>query len=153
MKWNVMGRDGKIYETSDEIAKTDFACLIRPHMFPPEESVAKELNLDRCIRILPHHQNTGGFFIALIRKRALASSQTDDQKQTEDAPTTVESTTTTSITTCETAAQDSHQPPEADVSKSMKAPPAKRLKHVWLENPFQFFESNQQLLNDWPKIK
>ncbi len=38
-------------------------------MFPPELSVAKELNLDRCIRVLPHHQNTGGFFIAVIRKK------------------------------------------------------------------------------------
>jgi len=39
-------------------------------MFPPELSVAKEMGLEKCIRILPHYQNTGGFFITVLRKIA-----------------------------------------------------------------------------------
>jgi len=36
-------------------------------MFPEK---ADDLHLDRCIRVLPHHMDTGGFFIAIIQKVA-----------------------------------------------------------------------------------
>ncbi|CCA74131.1 related to NCL1-tRNA (cytosine-5-)-methyltransferase / probable Orotate phosphoribosyl transferase [Serendipita indica DSM 11827] len=35
-------------------------------MFPPQE--VHELNLDRCWRIYPHLQNTGGFFVAVLER-------------------------------------------------------------------------------------
>lgn len=37
-------------------------------MFPDEDSA--KMPLDRCMRILPHHGDTGGFFIAVMEKRA-----------------------------------------------------------------------------------
>ena len=37
-------------------------------MFPPTEEEQQQMHLDRCMRILPHHQNTGGFFVAVFRK-------------------------------------------------------------------------------------
>ena len=39
-----------------------------PSLWPPAEAAA--MNLDRCSRLLPHDQDTGGFFIALLKKRA-----------------------------------------------------------------------------------
>jgi hypothetical protein len=30
--------------------------------------MAKKINLDHSMRILPHDQNSGGFFIALLKK-------------------------------------------------------------------------------------
>ena len=27
------------------------------------------MQLQRCMRLLPHHQDSGGFFVALLRKR------------------------------------------------------------------------------------
>ncbi|KAF0689683.1 Aste57867_18888 [Aphanomyces stellatus] len=36
-------------------------------MFPPD---AADMNLDRCLRFLPHDQNTGGFFVAVLEKVA-----------------------------------------------------------------------------------
>ena len=36
-------------------------------MFPQKPD---DLHLDRCIRVLPHHMDTGGFFIAVIQKVA-----------------------------------------------------------------------------------
>ena len=35
-------------------------------MYPPSPEVAVQLHLDRCIRILPHDQDTGGFFVAVL---------------------------------------------------------------------------------------
>ncbi|KAH9261810.1 hypothetical protein BASA81_000466 [Batrachochytrium salamandrivorans] len=35
-------------------------------MFPP--SNLSELNVDRCMRLLPHDQDSGGFFVAVFRK-------------------------------------------------------------------------------------
>ena len=36
-------------------------------MFPEKPG---DLHLERCIRVLPHHMDTGGFFIAVIQKVA-----------------------------------------------------------------------------------
>ena len=37
-----------------------------PSMYPPVPEVAAQLHLDRCVRILPHDQDTGGFFVAVL---------------------------------------------------------------------------------------
>ncbi len=47
--------------------------LIRPSMFPPAKEEREEMNLKRCMRILPHQQDTGGFFVAVVRKKALCA--------------------------------------------------------------------------------
>lgn len=41
---------------------------VRPSVFPPSKEEAKKFQLDRCMRVLPHDNNTGGFFVALLRK-------------------------------------------------------------------------------------
>lgn len=40
----------------------------RPTMFPPGD--ASSLHLENCVRVLPHQNNTGGFFVCCIRKVA-----------------------------------------------------------------------------------
>ena len=42
--------------------------------FPPAPEVAASYNLRYCMRLLPHHQDTGGFFVALLRKVAPLST-------------------------------------------------------------------------------
>ena len=37
-------------------------------MFPPTEEIAKKICLDFTMRILPHDQNSGGFYVALLKK-------------------------------------------------------------------------------------
>lgn len=55
--------------------KADNFCLQAKHaqnlsesMFADDESAS--LPLDRCMRVLPHHDDTGGFFIAVFQKKA-----------------------------------------------------------------------------------
>jgi tRNA (cytosine34-C5)-methyltransferase len=109
LTWNLMSKTGEIYNKVEEV-KPEFVNLMRPYMFPPELSVAKELNLDRCIRVLPHHQNTGGFFIAVIRKIAPVLNVDLDAN----------------FISSEVKPKVADGPPEADMSRVMKAPPAKR---------------------------
>jgi len=37
-------------------------------VFPPTPEEAASMGLERCLRLLPHDANTGGFFVCLIRK-------------------------------------------------------------------------------------
>lgn len=40
----------------------------RSSVFPPSAEEAAAMRLELCMRLLPHDQNTGGFFIALLKK-------------------------------------------------------------------------------------
>ncbi|KAJ3299175.1 tRNA (cytosine(34)-C(5))-methyltransferase [Borealophlyctis nickersoniae] len=64
-KWKVITEDG-VYEKLDEmkIEKQDHFKT----MFPPTEEKAEKYKLERCLRIYPHLQNTGGFFVAVMMK-------------------------------------------------------------------------------------
>jgi len=45
-------------------------CKIRESSFPPSAEEAASMNLERCMRIMPHDQNTSGFFICVLKKTA-----------------------------------------------------------------------------------
>jgi len=98
-KWKVMTKSGewigKVEELPEAI-KTTF----KPSIFPPSEEEAAEFHLDRCMRILPHHQDTGGFFIAVLEKschlpgsiqaklaaRALEKAKEQENSKEEEKP-------------------------------------------------------------------
>ncbi|KAL8455139.1 hypothetical protein Emag_000976 [Eimeria magna] len=59
------------YDSFAEIPKTAKAAKkIRPSMFPPAHipGEAEDVPLHRCMRFFPHVNNTGGFFVAVMRK-------------------------------------------------------------------------------------
>jgi 16S rRNA C967 or C1407 C5-methylase (RsmB/RsmF family) len=58
-KWKVK-KNGKFYDSFLENEG------LQTTMFPPQN--IETLNIDRCMRVYPHHQNTGGFFVAVIEK-------------------------------------------------------------------------------------
>jgi 16S rRNA C967 or C1407 C5-methylase (RsmB/RsmF family) len=43
---------------------------IRQTCFPPTTEEAEKFHLERCLRVLPHDMDTGGFFVALLKKVA-----------------------------------------------------------------------------------
>ncbi|MFT7811730.1 tRNA (cytosine(34)-C(5))-methyltransferase isoform X1 [Arapaima gigas] len=68
--WKVMTKTGEWYSNWSEVPVSRHT-QIRPTMFPPTDpEKLKEMKLERCMRILPHHQNTGGFFVAVLVKKA-----------------------------------------------------------------------------------
>lgn len=66
--WKVMGADMAEYATYDEAHAAGEGHLVKPSMFPPTAETAASYHLERCLRCYPHLQNSGGFFIAALRK-------------------------------------------------------------------------------------
>ncbi|ODQ82012.1 hypothetical protein BABINDRAFT_31874 [Babjeviella inositovora NRRL Y-12698] len=85
--WPVFGKDMELREIGAE----DVAASV----FPPSEEEAKAFNLKNCIRVYPHQQNTGGFFITVFekigetveKKRAASDEQEAVKKAKIDADT------------------------------------------------------------------
>lgn len=46
---------------------------IIPSMFPPPKENRSSMLLDRCLRLFPHDQDTGGFFVAVLEKKGQES--------------------------------------------------------------------------------
>jgi len=65
--------------TSYDDVPVEMQNRVRASCFPPDHVEAQGMNLHRCIRCLPHDNNTGGFFVALLRKKARLSA-TDDRE-------------------------------------------------------------------------
>ncbi|XP_016126399.1 tRNA (cytosine(34)-C(5))-methyltransferase [Sinocyclocheilus grahami] len=68
--YTVMTKEGQWFSDWSEVP-TSRHTQIRPTMFPPTDpEKLANMKLERCMRILPHHQNTGGFFVAVLVKKA-----------------------------------------------------------------------------------
>ena len=51
------------------------------------KALAEEEHIDRCVRVLPHDQNTGGFFVAILRKVGeLGAKKTVEEKKELSPP-------------------------------------------------------------------
>ncbi|KAI0280399.1 cytosine-5--methyltransferase [Russula aff. rugulosa BPL654] len=84
-KWlPVGGRDMKYFETYDDYIASlsggkGTARLVRSH-WPPTE----DLGLERSIRIYPHLQDTGGFFIAVLQHRRSTAVPKEGKRTAEE---------------------------------------------------------------------
>lgn len=76
--WKVMDKDQAWYSTFDEVLKNEDGKDSRTNritrsMFPTETEKSHEdssrIPLERCIRVYPHLQDTGSFFIAVLEKK------------------------------------------------------------------------------------
>ena len=67
LTWKVFNKQGIEIKSFDEAGNVS---LIKKSMFPPSLEEAQSINLQFCMRIYPHLQNTGGFFIAVLEKHA-----------------------------------------------------------------------------------
>ncbi|CAF0962405.1 unnamed protein product [Rotaria sordida] len=85
--WCVIGKNQDIYNSFEEVPK-NMQSLARPNMFAPSNDILEQLHLERCIRVLPHHQDTGAFFVALFRKidKTLDSSLSTQEETSQKRP-------------------------------------------------------------------
>ncbi|XP_068700887.1 RNA cytosine-C(5)-methyltransferase NSUN2-like isoform X1 [Montipora foliosa] len=69
--WKVMTKGMKIVDNCDPGTEY-YAKGFKAPMLPPSSDIANELHLERCMRVYPHQQDTGGFFIAVLEKKCEA---------------------------------------------------------------------------------
>ncbi|XP_077274417.1 tRNA (cytosine(34)-C(5))-methyltransferase Nsun2 isoform X2 [Temnothorax americanus] len=65
--WKPASKNLQYYDRWDDVPE-QWQTQVRPKMFPPEANEVSKFHLERCMRILPHHQDTGGFFVAVLEK-------------------------------------------------------------------------------------
>lgn len=85
--WEVADKDcNEFYRSFDDVPE-QYRTLIRPQMFPPAAEDADKFGLNRCLRVLPHHQNTGGFFVAALTKKRLLpwERKTEEKSDVQNA--------------------------------------------------------------------
>ena len=75
--WKVMDNEGVWVE---EDSGGDKKGGVFSSFFPPPPGAAAHFCLERCLRVYPHHQNTGGFFVAVIHKVAALPWMKDKAK-------------------------------------------------------------------------
>ena len=61
--WLSSYEEAEKFKLTDKVHKTMFC----------DKSTISEHHLERTVRILPHHNNTGGFYLALIHKKMVKS--------------------------------------------------------------------------------
>lgn len=91
--WKVMDKEGRIWNSWSDVedAKaTKFEASLErivPGMFPP---TSEKLPLDRCMRVYPHQQDTGGFFITVLEKLSEIKAKPESEaKKTNNTPSIV----------------------------------------------------------------
>ena len=63
----------EFYESVDEVPEK-MKARVKSSCFPPTTEEVGSFHLERCIRCMPHDNNTGGFFVALLRKKGPLSA-------------------------------------------------------------------------------
>ncbi|XP_042551169.1 RNA cytosine C(5)-methyltransferase NSUN2 [Dipodomys spectabilis] len=167
-QWKVMTRDGQWFADWDEVPHSRHT-QIRPTMFPPKDlEKLQAMHLERCLRILPHHQNTGGFFVAVLVKKSSMpwnkrqpkvqgrSAETRETSQPSPAPPTEENLPESG----ELQNQPETGPGDADISETAVSslenetkkdgvcgpPPSKKMKLFgFKEDPFVFIPEDDPL--------
>ncbi|KAF7240469.1 tRNA (cytosine(34)-C(5))-methyltransferase [Varanus komodoensis] len=158
-QWKVMTKDGQWFEDWKSVP-SKLQTQIRPTMFPlKDEEKLKALHLEHCLRILPHHQNTGGFFVAVLikkspmpwNKRQPKFQQRTPQKTEEISPPSTEhssSETVEGLVATEAKDGDSLVTENAENKKDgvCGPPPSKKMKLFgFKEDPFVFLSEEDPL--------
>lgn len=130
-KWSPATKELQFYDKFEDVP-LDQRNLLYRDIFPPKD--VDKIGLQNCIRVLPHQQNTGGFFITVIEKRKLLPWE----KQIDD-------------TAVETLARKAKEKEEGTTNGER---PAKRPKYNqgFREDPFNFFSAEEELFKTFKKF-
>ncbi|KAK3398694.1 mitochondrial GTPase 2-like protein [Sordaria brevicollis] len=95
-KWQIMDKSGRVWnswqEVEDHTKSTEDGITpsrLVESMFPrPEGSICADLPLERCMRVYAHQQDTGGFFITVLQKKAEFKAKPEEirPKEKKQAP-------------------------------------------------------------------
>ncbi|XP_031842343.2 tRNA (cytosine(34)-C(5))-methyltransferase Nsun2 [Nomia melanderi] len=147
--WLPASKDLQYYKSWEDVPE-QWQTQVRPKMFPPKPEDAAKFHLERCMRILPHHQDTGGFFVAVLEKVKLlpwesckGNSDTKEANEVSNMGEEAEKDNDKSSA--------SGKRPLNDENK-LRGPRSKRRRvKGFREDPFLFFKDDQE--DVWLSIK
>lgn len=89
--WKVMDKAGDWWTSHKQMTRTreekgmEVASKIVEGMFPPDAS--QHIPLERCMRVYPHMQDTGGFFIAVLEKQTEIKARPENPTRVQETAT------------------------------------------------------------------
>lgn len=96
--WKVMDKEGRIWGSWSEVEQHRAANgdeglgRLAEAMFPPVGQVEK-IPFERCMRVYPHLQDTGAFFITALQKRTEIKARLEVEEKRTEMPAVVEEMT------------------------------------------------------------
>ena len=96
--WKVMDKEGKIWGSWSEVEQHRAANgdeglgRLAEAMFPPVGQVEK-IPFERCMRVYPHLQDTGAFFITALQKRVEIKARAEVEEKRTETPAVIEEVT------------------------------------------------------------
>lgn len=123
--WLLGSRNMEFYETFEEVDEK-WQTTIRPQMYPPKPEDREKFKLNRCIRILPHQQNTGAFFVAVLTKLRPLNSKKEDSQMDVD-----------------TAEEENEKKRALDMKLPENQRKRRRKDPIYREDPFVFFNEKE----------
>lgn len=147
-EWQLATKDIQFFKTFDEVPEK-YHTVIRPQMFPPSKEDAPKYNLEKCLRILPHLQNTGGFFVAALIKKGRLPWEKEVKEVTEEKTTSTDETATADENT------NGKRKADGEIADGPKAAPwgpqrKKNRPMGYKEDPYVFFKEDERV---WTDIK
>lgn len=133
--WEPATKDLKFFKSWSEVP-AEFHTIIHREMFaPPPEDVAK-YNLQHCIRVLPHHQNTGAFFVAVLEKRKLLPWEAEVNVKALQSQARKVAKAKDGATEVVAVDDDEEQPRKK-----------KKIHYGFREDPFVFFSTDEEVFH------
>ena len=94
VSWKVMDKQGKIWSSWRDVGNhkekegVEGLSRLTEGMFPPlNDAESEKIPLERCMRVYGHMQDTGGFFITVLEKKAEIKARSAEQpKKVEPEP-------------------------------------------------------------------
>lgn len=164
--WDAFVKTKEKYE--DEEPGRQFSTKLAPGVFPPMETSEEErIPLERCVRVYPHLQDTGGFFIAVLEKLddikvaqpGQSSAQVTSSKAKAESSTatpapnqTAEDSTTNPASVKHTNGAVATSPSKRKFEESEEPTSPKRLKTAREEDTEPSADDTEQASNAEPTI-
>ena len=125
VSWKVMDKNGRIWNKWEDVeeyrkqeADTESIGRVVQENFPPDES--ERIPLERCMRVYPHHQDTGGFFITVLEKKTEIRARPEDVKKPQ--PNTAPPPITAAITELESKGNGTNPGEHIEALDSLRQP-------------------------------
>ncbi|KAK1126126.1 hypothetical protein K0M31_004767 [Melipona bicolor] len=149
--WLPASKDLQYYKSWEDVPE-QWQTQVRPKMFPPKPEDAAKFHFERCMRILPHHQDTGGFFVAVLEK--VDHLPWERASQTSDEVTQVIEDVNTELSLeQELESKNIHERKTFDDMNKLIESRRKRrrIARGFKEDPFVFFNDDKEEV--WSSIK